>query len=643
MAARNSLPNWVSATEVYFDEIAKAACGVFDVTHEQLKSIIQKPSAGDEDLVIPVGAVNKFKKKIKPADVCEKYAGLIAEAVNKEFISNVGFNLKQGFITFKINKLPMVKSVLTQIHADKENYGKTNLGQGKNVIVEYSSPNIAKPFHAGHLRSTILGNFLKNVYNSLGYNVTSINYLGDWGKQYGLLALGYEKYGSEEELNANPIAHLFDVYVKINKDLKAEEGNKPQVESKKERKKKEGKQRGEDEKAAAQGKEFREEEKKEEAKKDEQEEEKGKEEEQKGDGIDDRAREYFLKMEEGDPEALATWQRFRDLSIVKYKAIYERLGMKFDVYSGESQFQKEMMEALKLLQEKNMLTELEGAEVITLDKYKLGKCMVRKKNGSTLYITRDIAAAISRYEQYQFDEMIYVVAAPQNHHFKQLFKVLELMGFDWAKKCKHVDFGLVKGMSTRKGDVKFLEDILDEAKKSNFEIMAKNEDKFKQIDDPMGVSDIVGLSAVFIQDLKAKRVKDYEFSWDRMLAEHGDTGPYIQYAHVRMASIERKCSDVPLACEVDFNLLEEPVAQELAYLLCDFPIVINAAKLSLEPSGVVTYALKICRLFSSGVDQLKVKGSPLPLAQARLLLFSSTRIVLNSCLKLLGLTPLERM
>jgi arginyl-tRNA synthetase len=342
-------------------------------------------------------------------------------------------------------------------------------------------------------------------------------------------------------------------------------------------------------------------------------------------------------------EALATWQKFRDLSIVKYKSIYDRLGMQFDVYSGESQFQEKMLEALKLLEEKKMLEELDGASVISLGKYKLGKCMVKKQNGSTLYITRDIAAAISRYQEYKFEEMIYVVAAPQAHHFKQLFKVLELMGFDWAKKCKHVDFGLVKGMSTRKGEVKFLEEILDEAKRANYEIMAKNEEKFKLISDPEGVSDVVGLSAVFIQDLKAKRVKDYEFSWDRMLAEHGDTGPYIQYAHVRLASIERKCSDVPLTSEVDFSLLAEPVAQDLAYLLSDFPIVINAAKLTLEPSGVVTYALKICRLFSSGVDQLKVKGSPLPLAQARLLLFSCTRVVLNSCLRLLGLTPLERM
>lgn len=584
---RNAISNWTPSTEVYFDEIANITAPIIGITSEQVKGLIQKPSTGDDvDLVIPVGALNKFQKlKDKPANMARIFAEKIAPELsnrNPKLVADVKSN-DLGFIAFKIDKSVLVRSVLTEIFNQKDQYGRLTLGAGKTVLVEYSSPNIAKPFHAGHLRSTIIGNFIKNVHDALGYQVISINYLGDWGKQYGLLAVGFAKHGSEEALLKDPIKHLFDVYVEINKDAEADPT------------------------------------------------------------IHDQAREYFRRMEDGDPEALALWERFRSLSIERYITIYERLGVRFDVYSGESKFQLEMKEVLKTLKDKKLLEESNGALLLNLQKYKLNNCLVQKKDGSTLYFTRDIAAAISRYEQYKFDEMYYVVASAQGLHFKQLFKTLDLMGFEWANRCKHVDFGLVKGMSTRKGTVVFLENILDEARDFNHQIMQKNEAKFKEIENPLQVSDIVGLSAVIIQDLRAKRIKDYDFDWDRMLAEHGDTGPYIQYAHVRMASIERQCSDVTLTADVDFSLLSEPQAQDLVYLLSDFSIVIYQAKVTLEPSCVVTYAMKLCRLFSSCVDALRVKGSPQPLAEARLLLIWATRQVLRSCLKMLGLTPLERM
>jgi arginyl-tRNA synthetase len=256
--------------------------------------------------------------------------------------------------------------------------------------VEYSSPNIAKPFHAGHLRSTIIGNFLKNLFRTLGADVTGINYLGDWGTQYGLLAVGFDKYGDEEKLKTNPIRHLFDVYVAINKDAE----NDPTVK--------------------------------------------------------ENARAYFKRMEDGEAEALGMWRKFRDLSIEEYKKIYKRLNVEFDVYSGESLMSEGMLGAVKTLQEKNLLvTDEKGGEIVDLKKFKLGVTVVRKQDGATLYITRDIAAAKARADEYKFDKSIYVVAAQQDLHFKQLFKILELMGYEWANKAVHINFGMVNGMKTR--------------------------------------------------------------------------------------------------------------------------------------------------------------------------------------------------
>ena len=587
-ASRNEIHNYVPSTERYFDAVARLVAPVIGVSQEQIKGIIQKPSSAEStvDLVIPIGAVNKFKKlNGKPSDLAQSYATKLVEelAANKDPLIVAVSSTPLGFLTFQIDKGKLVEDVLKQVFNEKEKFGHSDIGKGKTVIVEYSSPNIAKPFHAGHLRSTIIGNFLRNIHEALGYKVVSINYLGDWGKQYGLLAVGFEKHGNEDQLLADPIKHLFHVYVEVNKEAE----NDP--------------------------------------------------------SIHDKAREYFRRMEDGDQDALKIWERFRNLSIEKYKEIYDRLNVHFDVYSGESQYQEKMKEVYSLLEEKKLLEESNGATVVNLQKFKLNVCLVKKKDGSSLYVTRDIAAAWSRYQEYHFDEMYYVVASAQCLHFKQLFKVLELMGFEWASKCYHIDFGMVKGMSTRKGTVVFLEDILDETRDFNFEIMKKNEAKFKEISEPLKISDRVGLSAVIVQDLRAKRIKDYDFDWERMLAEHGDTGPYLQYAHVRMASIERKCSHVRLTSEVDFSLLSESVAQELAYLLSDFPIVIYQAKITCEPSCVVTYAMKLCRLFSSAVDVLKVKGSEEKLAEARLLLIWSTRQVVHSCLRLLGLVPLERM
>ncbi|GAA6016879.1 hypothetical protein JCM10207_007835 [Rhodosporidiobolus poonsookiae] len=475
--------------------------------------------------------------------------------------------------------------------AKKNGYGTNTQGNGQSIIVEFSSPNIAKPFHAGHLRSTIIGAFLANLYEANGYEVLRMNYLGDWGKQFGILAVGFERYGSEESLKSDAITHLYDVYVKINKDAEAE----PE--------------------------------------------------------IHDRARDFFVKMEQGDAEALALWQKFRDLSIVKYKDTYARLNIFFDVYSGESQVsQAGLTAALDQLQASGIVEESQGALVVDLEKYKLGKTIVRKKDGTSVYITRDIGAAKERHDQYGFDKMVYVVASQQDLHLAQFFKVLDLMGYPWAKNLQHVNYGLVQGMSTRKGTAVFLEQILDESKRVMHDVMQKNEAKYNAIEDPEYTSDKLGITAVKIQDMAAKRINNYDFKWERMTSFEGDTGPYLQYAHVRLSSVERKNAPdlvLPSPSErpsaIDVSLLSEPKAREIVLLLAQYPDVVKAALKNLEPATICTFAFRLCHAISSAWESLIVKGQDEPLALARLWLYVSAKDVLGSAMRLLTLEPLERM
>lgn len=345
----------------------------------------------------------------------------------------------------------------------------------KRIVVEFSSPNIAKPFHAGHLRSTIIGGFLSNIYESAGWDVVRVNYLGDWGKQYGLLALAFERYGDEEALKRDPINHLFELYVKINQELTQE---KEQIDALK----KEGKT----EEAA----------------------------EWENRSLDEQARKYFRKMTDGDEAAVAQWRRFRDLSIVRYKATYARLNINFDSYSGESQVPEAAMEAAaKAMADKKISSESDGAVLVDFaslipgkEGKRLERPIVRKKDGTALYLTRDISELLGRHEKYNFDQMIYVVASQQDLHLKQLFKIIELMGHkDIADKCLHVSFGLVLGMSTRKGTVKFLDDILRDVGDKMHDVMRKNEEKYSQVVDPEATSDTLGISSVMVQDMKGKR------------------------------------------------------------------------------------------------------------------------------------------
>lgn len=537
------------------------------------------------DLLVPLPRLRLPKGtdfKAKAAEIAENFnkGGYLADVkAEGQFL--------QFFFSPKTLYSLVVKDTLTR----KSDYGYLPMAEGKKAVIEFSSPNIAKPFHAGHLRSTIIGGFLANLYEKVGWDVTRINYLGDWGKQFGLLAVGFEKYGDAAKLETDPINHLFEVYVRVNRDI-TEEGD---VEG----------------------------------------------------GTNDQARAYFRRMEDGDAAALAIWKKFRELSIEKYIDTYSRLNIQYDVYSGESQVSQDTMnEVIELFNKRGLVHEDRGAKLIDLTKFnkKLGKCLVQKSDGTSLYLTRDVGEAIKRYNQFKFDKMVYVIASQQDLHTAQFFEILKQLGFEWAKKLEHVNFGMVQGMSTRKGTVVFLDNILEETKEKMHEVMQRNETKYAQIEDPEKIADLIGITAVMIQDMQSKRINNYEFKWDRMLSFEGDTGPYLQYAHSRLSSVQRNAGipEENLAT-ANYDLLNEPCAVNLVRVLAQYPDIIKKAMKTSEPSTIVTYLFSLTHIVSSCYDILWVAGQEEDLATARLALYASAKQVLNNGMCLLGLTPVERM
>ncbi|KAF9918727.1 hypothetical protein FBU30_011290 [Linnemannia zychae] len=562
--------------DTFKNVLAAQLSTLVDVDIKILYDALEAPRASENGHIAL--SVPRLRLKGAPAAIA---ADIVAKFQLNDYVSSV--KADGPFVNFFLNHIKLADSLFHKIYDTKEKWGCNNNGGNKKVIVEFSSPNIAKPFHAGHLRSTIIGSFVRNILQANGYDTLSMNYLGDWGKQYGLLAIGFERYGSEEKLLEDPIKHLFDVYVKINADAKENEA------------------------------------------------------------VHDEARAYFKKMEDGDEAALKIWSRFRDLSIVKYKDIYARLNIAFDVYSGESQVTDGMDRALKLLHEKNLLTESDGALIVDLTKYKLGICVVQKKDGTTLYITRDIGAALERYEKYGFEHMYYIVASQQDLHLKQLFKILELLGFEWANKVTHLNFGMVGGMSTRKGTVVFLEDILEETRDAMHEVMKKNEHKYAQIEDPLEVADNIGISAIMIQDASARRIKNYDFDWKRMFSFEGDTGPYLQYAHARLCSIERK-TEMEVNPKADLRHLgDSKAAGDLITMIARYPQIVRETTRSFEPVNIVGYAMKLSHNVSQALETMYVMGAEKEVAEARLFMYWSARITLGNAMRLLNLKPQERM
>ncbi|XP_055569761.1 probable arginine--tRNA ligase, mitochondrial isoform X8 [Falco cherrug] len=464
-----------------------------------------------------------------------------------------------GTVNFMINRELLAKTVLHQVLKDGLEYGlKSELFSAvprQKAVIEFSSPNIAKRFHIGHLRSTIVGNFIANLKVALGHEVIRINYLGDWGMQFGLLGVGFQCFGNKEKLKSSPLQHLFEVYVQINKA--AEDENTKKL-----------------------------------------------------------AKDFFRKLEEHDEQTLSLWKQFRDFSIEEYVRIYKRLGVHFDEYSGESFYQEKSQEVLKMLEDKGLLQKtIKGTGIVDLSEKKdlSSFSTVMRSDGTSLYITRDLAAAIDRMNKYSCDTMIYVTDKSQSNHFQHLFQILKLMGYDWAERCQHVSFGLVQGMKTRRGEVIFLEDVLNEVRSRMLQNMASAKTT-KETENPMETAEKVGLAALIIQDFRGLLSCDYQFSWDRALQSRGDTGVFLQYTHARLHSLEQMHGKVQLT-DINVACLQEPDAISVLQHLLRYDEVLYRSSQDLQPKHIVSYLLTLSHLAAVAHKTLPVKASAPELAQ----------------------------
>ena len=564
-------------------EIAEFVSGETGLPVEEVERGIEIPRDPKwGDYAFPCFSLAKVKRKA-PA--------LIAQEMARRF--QPGKLLREcvpesAYLNFRIRREVWGEWILRRISSAGEAYGKSTVGQGKTVLVEFSSPNIAKPFHVGHLRSTIIGHSLGEIHERLGYRVIRLNHLGDWGKQFGEVITGFKHWGSPGELEAQPLKHLFEVYSRFH----SEGESQPQ--------------------------------------------------------LHEEARAWFKKLEEGDPEARRLWGRFREISVEEFKRLYAFLGVSFDSYDGESFYQDRLPELVERLRGSGLLMESQGAWIISLDRYDLPPALLLKKDEATLYLTRDIAAAEYRFQRWNFERLIYVVGAPQKLHFQQLFKVLELMGYDWNRRMVHVEFGHVLGMSTRRGDVVFLQDVIDEAvQRAERVIEERGEDKEARIGkisagEKKTIARAVGLGAIIFNDLRTRRAKDVEFDWDRILGFEGATGPYCQNAHVRCCGILRKFSGTVVE-DADFTVLGSDEEFDLVKRLGDLPETTRRAALEHEPSTVSLYMLDLAMALNVFLARHRVLGEEPRVTQARVLLIQGVKNALAACLRMLGMEVLERM
>ncbi len=548
-----------------------------DLETEKINELIEIPP-NDEmgDFAFPCFQLAKVLRK-NPALIAEE----LAENIEKDsMIQNV--EVKGAYVNFFLSKEAYFKTVFEEIRS-QENFGARNTGEGKNMIVEFSSTNIAKPFHIGHIRSTVIGNAINNILRYENYNTTSINYLGDYGTQFGMMISAYRKWGDRDKINQDPIQELLNLYVKYNKMAKED------------------------------------------------------------DNLMEEARYWFDQLEQKNPEAVELWQWFKEISLEEFKRTYKLLGVEFDSYNGEAFHSQFMEEAIKELEDKNLLEESEGAIIVNLEDENLPPVLVKKSNGSSTYITRDIATAIYRKKEYAFDKNVYVVASQQNLHFQQLKAVLKKMGYSWADDCIHVSFGMISmkdgAMKTREGKVIFLEDVLKKAVDKTLDII---NERNPELENKEQVAKDVGVGAVIFQDLFNNRVKDYEFDWDQVLNFDGETGPYVQYTHARSCSILTKGGgDYDKAVREDLLTSEEEV--QIAKLLYDFPRVIQDAIEKYEPSFVTRYAVNLSSAFNKFYNACPILSEEKELRDARLFLTYSVNKVLKIALGLIGLQSPQKM
>ena len=488
-----------------------------------------------------------------------------------------------GYVNFFVNKSQLAESVIKDVLTKKENYGHSDLGQYKAVVIDFSSPNIAKPFHIGHIRTTVIGNALYKIYDSQGYNVVRVNHLGDYGTQFGKLIVAFKLWGNKEAVEANPIPELLKLYIQFHDEAERH----PEME--------------------------------------------------------DEARAWFTKLENGDEEAKALWQWFRDESLKEFARVYDLLDIEFDSYAGESFYSDKMDVVIEKIKEKGLLKQSQGTNVVDLEEYNMPPALITKNDGSTLYMTRDLAAALYRKENYDFEKCIYVVGSQQSLHFQQLFKVLELMGFEWAKDLIHVPFGMVAleegTMSTRKGRVVFLEDVLKQAIEKTRETVLSKNPNAKNVDE---IAKQVGVGAVVFQELSNSRIKDYTFSWERTLSFEGETGPYVQYTHARCCAVLRKANE-EVSTDINYELLSDGDAAEVLKVIGSFNKSIVSAMRRNEPHIVTRFVLDLAQAFNKFYHDNPILVEDEELRKARLALVAATRQTLENGLNILGMHAPERM
>ena len=562
-------------------KIAIANClkeKIEDLTLEEIVALIEVPPNKEMgDFAFPC---------FKLAKVFRKAPNMIAADLAENIEANGAISKVMplgGYVNFFVNKSQLAKTVINDVLTKKEKYGHSDLGQEKAVVIDFSSPNIAKPFHIGHIRTTVIGNALYKIYDSQGYNVVRVNHLGDYGTQFGKLIVAFKLWGSKEAVEANPIPELLKLYVKFHEEAE----QKPEME--------------------------------------------------------DEARAWFTKLENGDEEAKALWQWFRDESLKEFARVYDLLDIEFDSYAGESFYSDKMDSVIETLKDKKLLVQSQGTNVVDLEEYNMPPALITKNDGSTLYMTRDLAAAIYRKNTYDFDKCIYVVGSQQSLHFQQLFKVLELMGYEWSKDLIHVPFGMVAleegTMSTRKGRVVFLEDVLKQAVEKTKEIVLSKNPNAKNVEQ---IAKQVGVGAVVFQELSNSRIKDYTFSWSRTLSFEGETGPYVQYTHARCCAVLRKAEE-EVTADINYDLLSEGDGAEVLKVIGSFNKAILAAMRKNEPHIITRFVLDLAQAFNKFYHDNPILVDDVEVRKARLALVAATRQTIENALALLGMHAPERM
>ncbi|WP_373898250.1 arginine--tRNA ligase [Haloimpatiens sp. FM7315] len=548
-----------------------------DMDLEEIMELIEIPPKADMgDYAFPCFKLAKVFRKA-PNSIAEELKTKI-NSEGLERIENLG-----PYLNFFLDKSVVAKEIIEKVLKEGDKYGSDTTGNGKKVVVEYSSPNIAKPFHIGHLSTTVIGHSLYKILNFEGYDVVRINHLGDWGTQFGKLISAYKRWGNEEALHSEPINELLRIYVKFHEEA------------------------------------------------------------EKDSSLDDEARMHFKKLEDGCEEETALWDRFRSLSLKEFSKVYNMLGVDFDYYTGESFYNDKMDAIIDDIDKKGLLEESNGARVVMLDKYNMPPCLVKKSDGATIYATRDLAAATYRKKTYDFYKNIYVVGTPQALHFKQIFKTLELMGNEWAKDCVHVGFGLVKfqdrSLSTRKGEVLFLEDLLNQAVAKTLEVI---NEKNPDLEDKEDVAKKIGIGAVVFAYLKNNRERDIIFDWKDMLNFDGETGPYVQYTYARGKSILRKLGYG--GEKIDYSKLNSKEEFELIKLLGAFKDAIESAIDKYEPSIITRYVLEVAKAFNKFYNSYSIANcEDEETKNARLKMVEATCDVVKNALDLIGVNVVEKM